>query len=95
MKFIFLFLLTVISSQSFANIDITKDCIHSAELALFKKLDMVIEVFSIVEVGPGTNAVDHVIIFGDKNSGGTLFKAVAKANSMKCNFEINSVDRIY
>lgn len=83
------------SSATFANTDVTGICKEHAAKALSAVTGFEAEIFSVLEVGQGSMYVDHLIIFGDKNSSGIVYKATAVADAEECNFTEISVKKIY
>lgn len=81
--------------MALANIDHTAQCKGQAEDLLSQRLKIDAEVYSVVEVGPGSLDVDHVVIFGEKHVGGRLFKAILTADADTCDFKFVSMKSIY
>lgn len=94
-NFILFFAFLSLTTSAFANTDVTAECQGPARkiLSALTKTDVVIN--SILEVGPGSLGVDHVIIFSEKNLGGVLYKASAVSDSGACEFTEIAIEQIY
>ncbi|MNT04754.1 hypothetical protein D3C72_1393450 [compost metagenome] len=77
-----------------ANQDVTKSCKAEAERILSVEMLEPVVVNLVLEVGPGTYDVDHLVIFSLPNTGGVAYKAIMKATVGECRFSYDQIEDV-